>query len=236
MFDLIALDADDTLWHNERLYRMGRDRFHELLAKYPLQGPIDERLDATEVRNLRYFGYGVMSFVLSLIETAVELTDGRVSGEDVAALVELAKEMLTAEVQLFDGVERTLARLSSKYPLTLITKGDLLHQRSKIERSGLKRFFRHFEVVSEKTVATYRAILDKHGVDAGRFLMVGNSLRSDVLPVVQLGGWAVYVPNDLTWSHEEINLPDNVRGSCFEVERLDLVPELIQRLVKEQGS
>jgi len=230
MFDLIAFDADDTLWHNESLYNMGRDRFHELLAKYQLQGAVDDRLDEIEVRNLRYYGYGVVNFVLSLIETAIELTGGRISGDDVQNLIDLSKEMLAAEVRLFDRAEETLARLSLSYPLMLITKGDLLHQQTKIEQSGLKDYFRHVKVVSDKRPETYAAILSGHNIRASRFLMVGNSLRSDVLPVVELGGWAVYIPNDLTWSHEEIDPPDDARGRYFEVAHLGLVPGLIEQL------
>jgi putative hydrolase of the HAD superfamily len=232
VFDLIAFDADDTLWHNESLYKMGRDRFHKLLAKYQLQGAIDERLDETEDRNVRYYGYGVMSFVLSLIETAIELTGGQVSGNDIAELISLSKEMLIAEVRLFDGAEETLAKLSTRYPLMLITKGDLLHQQSKIEQSGLRERFRHIEVVSEKTTETYRAILTRHHIKASRFLMVGNSPRSDVLPVLGLGGWAVYVPNNLTWSYERTALPDDAHERYFEVEHLGLVPGLIDKLAK----
>lgn len=232
MFALIAFDADDTLWHSESLYRMGRDRFHKLLAKYQLQGTIDERFDEIEVRNLRYYGYGVMGFVLSLIETAIELTGGRVSGDDIHKLIDLSKEILTAEVRLFGQAEETLAKLSSRYPLMLITKGDLRHQQSKIEQSGLRDYFRYIEVVSEKTPETYRAILARHDIKASRFLMVGNSLRSDVLPVVELGGWAVHIPNDLNWSHEEMEPPDDARPRYFEVEHLGFVPELIEELVQ----
>lgn len=236
MFDLIAFDADDTLWHNESLYRMGRARFHELLAPYQLAGAIDERLDEIEVRNLQYYGYGVMSYVLSLIETAIELTGGRVSGADVSELIGLAKDMLSAEVRLFAQVEETLASLSARYPLMLVTKGDLRHQQMKVEQSGLRGYFQHVKVVSEKSTEIYRAILARRHVEASRFLMVGNSLRSDVLPVVELGGWAVYIPHDLTWSHEEIGLPDRVHERCFEVQHLGLVPGLIEELAGTWGQ
>lgn len=229
-FDLIAFDADDTLWHNERLYRMARARFHRLLSRYSLHGDIDERVDEVEIRNLSVYGYGVTSFVLSLIEVAIELTDGQITGDDVQALLDLAKEMLTAPVQLFDQAEETLARLSSAYPLMLITKGDLHHQRSKVEGSGLEGYFRHVEVVSAKTPKVYRAILARHDVPASRFLMIGNSLRSDVLPVVAIGGWAVYVPNHLTWSHEHADPPAEARQRYLEVERLDQVPALVEQL------
>jgi putative hydrolase of the HAD superfamily len=232
MFEMIAFDADDTLWHNERYYRMGRERFHALMAKYQIQEKLDERLDEIEIGNLSYYGYSAMGFVLSLMETAVELTEGQVSGEEIQQMILLLKEMLTHEVQLFDGVEETLARLSGSYPLMLITKGTLLHQQSKVEQSGLKRYFQHIEVVSDKTPETYSAVLARHNIKVSSFMMVGNSLRSDILPVLQLGGWAAYIPYDLTWSHEHTASPDldGVRHRYFEVQHLTHVPGLIEGL------
>jgi putative hydrolase of the HAD superfamily len=230
MFDLIAFDADDTLWHNERLYQMGRDRFRKLLAKYQVQGAIDERVNEVEVGNLRYYGYGVMSFVLSLIELAIETTGGRISGDDIGELIDLGKEMLSAEVELFDHAQETLEELSGTYPLMLITKGESFHQQKKIKGSGLKDYFRHVEVVPEKTVETYQQILTRQGINASRFLMVGNSLRSDILPVVQLGGWGVFIHNALTWSHEQVDPPIDTPKAYFEVEHLGQLPGLIRDL------
>jgi putative hydrolase of the HAD superfamily len=235
MLDLIAFDADDTLWHNESLYRMGRARFDELLAKYELRGSIDEQLDEVQIRNLRYYGYGVMGFVLSLIEASIKLTDGRITTDDIQGLLDLSKEMIAAEVRLFDGAEKVVAKLSSSFSLMLITKGDLLHQRSKIDQSGLRKYFQHIEIVSDKTRDTYKEILDRHNVEASRFLMIGNSLRSDILPVVELGAWAVHVPYNLTWSYEEIDPAQDVRHRYVEAEHLGRIPELIEELAKRSG-
>jgi len=235
MFDLIAFDADDTLWHNESLYKMGRARYVELLAKYKPQGSIDEQLDEVQIRNLRYYGYGVKNFVLSLIETSIKLTGGRITADDIQCLIDLSKEMIAAEVRLFDGAEKVVAKLSSSFSLMLITKGDLLHQRSKIDRSGLRKHFQHIEIVSDKTRDAYKEILDRHNVEASRFLMIGNSLRSDILPVVELGAWAVYVPYELTWSHEEIDPAQDVRHRYVEAEHLGRIPEVIEKLAKRSG-
>lgn len=162
------------------------------------------RNDATERRNLELFGYGIKGFTLSMIETAVEVSDGSVSGEAVGRLLELGREMLSHPVDLLDGVADALARLAQRHRLVLVTKGDLIHQEQKIARSGLVELFERIEVVSEKDEATYAAVLDRMSVAPERFCMVGNSVRSDVLPVLALGGHAVQVPYEITWSHEQV--------------------------------
>jgi putative hydrolase of the HAD superfamily len=231
--ELIAFDGDDTLWHNERSFRDGRKRFREVLAN---AGVVlgDDELEAhvyrTELANIEVYGYGVSSFALSLIETAITLTDGRITGADLRAIVELAKHMLREEIELFPNVRDVLTTLAASYPLMLITKGDLLHQTSKLERSGLRDCFRFVEVVSHKTTSTYSSILSRHGVDPNRFLMVGNALRSDVLPVVDAGGWAVHIPAALSWSHEHAELPPHAHGRYFEVTVFERVGEVIERL------
>jgi putative hydrolase of the HAD superfamily len=233
--DLIAFDGDDTLWHNERSYREGRERFRRLLAGAGVvltEEEIEARVNQTELANLEVYGYGVSSFALSLIETAIGLTEGRITGTDLRGIVELAKHMLTEEVELFPGARDVLTTLAASYPLMLITKGDLLHQTAKIERSGLRDCFRFIEVVSHKTPDVYSAILSRHGVDPNRFLMIGNALRSDVLPVVAAGGWAVHIPAALSWSHEHAELPPHARGRYFEVAALERVPEAIETLAR----
>jgi putative hydrolase of the HAD superfamily len=233
LFDVIAFDADDTLWHNERSYRDGRERFRRILARAGVDldaAEIEARVTRTEVANIRYFGYGVSSFALSLIETAIEASAGRIAAGDLHALIELARGMLTEEIELFDGVADTLAALSGAYPLMLVTKGDLLHQTSKLERSGLKEHFSFVEVVSHKTPEVYAGILGRHGIDAQRFLMVGNSLRSDVLPVVDAGGWAVHVPAELSWSHEHADVPEDARRRYFELPAIGALPRFIEEL------
>ena len=211
MFDLIAFDADDTLWHNERYYRMGRERFRRILTRYEITDASDERLDEIEVRNLPLYGYGVMSFVLSLIESGITLTGGRFASDDVSELIALGKEMLTAEVELYEHVEETLRKLSAEFPLMLITKGEATNQHAKIARSGIAECFRYIEVVHDKKPATYGAIIQRLGVPPEKFLMVGNSIRSDILPVIEIGGWAALIPNALTWAHEVVE-PE--QGCC----------------------
>ena len=233
--DLIAFDGDDTLWHNERSYRDGRERFRRLLADAGVVLGVDEieaRVNQTELANLEYYGYGVSSFVLSLIETAIDLTDGRITGDDLRGMIELARHMLTEEVELFPRVREVLVALASSYPLMLVTKGDLLHQTSKLERSGLRDCFRFVEVVSHKTSDVYAAILSRHAVDPNRFLMVGNSLRSDVLPVVEAGAWAVHIPAALSWAHEHADVPPDAHGRYFEVTTLDRLPDVIEALAR----
>lgn len=230
MLDLIAFDADDTLWHNERYYRMGRDRFRAMLLRYGVNSASDSRLDEIEIRNLPYYGYGVMSFVLSLIESGIELTDGRFSIEDVSALLKLGKEMLDAEVELYDHVPETLAQLSETYPLMLITKGEPNNQIAKIARSGIDHLFRHIEVVHDKKPATYAKLLTRAGVQPERFLMVGNSIRSDILPVLELGGWAVYIPNDLTWAHEHLEIANHAYPRLFEIAGISELPGILTQI------
>jgi len=234
-FDFVAFDADDTLWHNESVYLEGRERAAQVLARYGQASAFEKRLDEVEVANLRYYGYGVMSFVLSAIEAAVDVTEGEITAGDVQALIGLSKQMLTHEVRLFEGVEDTLARLSQTHALLLITKGDLRHQQAKVGQSGLARYFHGVEVVSDKTAATYERILERYRVEPARFLMVGNSLRSDIAPVLELGGWAIHVPNDLTWAHEMAASPVEAEERYFEVEHVGQVPELLERLGAHDG-
>jgi putative hydrolase of the HAD superfamily len=228
MFDLIAFDADDTLWHNEYLYLLGRERLGLILKSYGLDGVTQDQVDAIEIANLQHYGYGIMSFTLSLIETAVQLTAGQITGRDVQALLEVGKEMFGAEVELFEGAEAVLEQLSGVYPLLLITKGELHHQRAKLARSGLGRYFRHIEVTPDKNEQIYAEILRRYNVDPRRFLMVGNSLRSDILPVLELGGWAVYMPNELTWSHEHAEAPPEMPARFRQVEHLWQVAKVIE--------
>ncbi len=232
-FDLIAFDGDDTLWHNERSYRDARERFLRLLAAVGVdltEDEIEARVNHTEIVNIGYYGYGVSSFVLSLIETAIELTSGRVTGADVRDLIDLAKQMLTEEVELFDGARQAVMTLSERYPLMLVTKGDLLHQTSKLERSGLRPYFTFVEVVSHKTPDVYAGLLARHRIDPARFLMVGNSLRSDVLPVIELGGRAVYVPAELSWAHEHASVPEHAASRYVELPGLDALAGFVESL------
>jgi putative hydrolase of the HAD superfamily len=228
--DWIAFDADDTLWQNEEIYREGRERFLEIMAQYSVRDRAEEAVDQVELENLPHYGYGVMSFILSLIETAVEITEGDFRGRDVRTLLELGKEMLTAPPQVFAGVPEVLEELQDRYPLMLITKGDLFHQQRKVKSSGLEEYFRAVEVVSRKTVPVYRSLLDRFSIQPDHFLMVGNSVRSDIQPVAALGGWALHVKDHLSWSHEQGVLSSAEQARVFEIGRIDQVGEVIYRL------
>lgn len=209
-FDAIAFDGDDTLWHNESLFSMTQERFRAVLTAHAggtAPADLDRRLLEAETRNLRYFGYGIKGFVLSMIETAVEVTEGGIPARDIRDLIDFGKAMLEHPVELLDGVAEVVGRLAAERPLLLITKGDLFDQESKVARSGLADHFRAVEVVSEKDPATYARVLARHGIAPARFLMVGNSVRSDILPVLALGAQAVHIPYHLTWAHEEAAAP-----------------------------
>jgi putative hydrolase of the HAD superfamily len=232
-FDVIAFDADDTLWHNERLYIAAQATLKALLAHYHRPEWIEERLYQTEMRNLQHFGYGIKGFALSMIETAVELTEGRIAGSDIQTLIDAAKGMLAADVELLAHVPETLAGLMDTYPLMLITKGDLRDQEQKIARSGLARYFRHIEIVSDKRPENYAVLLQRHSIAPARFLMVGNSLRSDILPVLELGARAVYVPYELTWVHESATLPLTEHPGYYEIAHLGLLPGLLAALERQ---
>jgi putative hydrolase of the HAD superfamily len=232
VFDLIAFDADDTLWENEAYYVQGRDSFHKILEAYTLPEDLDAQLDEIENRNIPYFGYGVSSFVYSLIETAIQVTGGKIHASDIRRIMDISKEMLDAKIDLFDHVEPTLRHLAKSYPLILITKGDLLHQKNKLDRSGLGEFFQHVEVVADKTCEVYAAILAQHHVEPDRFLMIGNSMRSDILPVLELGGHAAYIPSKLQWAHEHSELPEELAAHFVELEHLGQVEEWIRQADK----
>ena len=233
MLQLIAFDADDTLWHTEHLYSDAQARFVSLLAEYHPREWVEQRLYATEMANLRYYGYGVKSFLLSMIETAVELSEGRITGREIQQVIDLAKAMLAADVRPLDHVEETLARLAETYPLMIITKGDLFDQESKVARSGLANYFKHVEIVSDKTPAAYAVLLARQNVAPQQFLMVGNSLRSDVLPVAAIGGHAVHVPYTVTWLHESVD-PAEINGAAYvQLEHIGELVDVVLRLNSE---
>jgi len=230
MINIIGLDADDTLWHNEQLYHQAKKKFAQILEKYSSSKEASLHLDQTEVRNIEHYGYGIKSFSLSMIETAVEVSNGQIDGDVIGELIAIAKQMLSADVDLVEGAKETLEKLSLKYDLMLITKGDSYEQERKIERSGITDYFRYLEVVGEKSEASYRKILGQYNLDPGRFLMVGNSLRSDILPVIRIGGMGVYIPNDQTWFHEHASQEEIGEVEYAELEQLSQLPDYLERL------
>ena len=232
MFDWIAFDADDTLWKNEEYYLQGRDLFFQIMEKYDLDDFDLEMVDDLEVNNIQYYGYGVMSFVLSLIELGIQLTQERIHPSDIHKLLDLGKEMLSIETELLLGVQPLLETLSQKYKLLLITKGDLFHQQRKLTGSGLERYFQTVEVVSEKTSAVYQGILDRYQINPEKFLMIGNSLRSDIIPVLNLGARAIHLAGHMTWSHEDNPIKDFPRAHFIEVERIEQVLSAIDQFAK----
>jgi putative hydrolase of the HAD superfamily len=225
---VIAFDGDDTLWHNETIFSVTQRRLHDLLAHH-VSDParLDERLHEREMVNLSLFGYGIKGFTLSMIETAIEVSQGQVSAAEIQDLVDAGKAMLRHPVELLDGVAGVLEKLAASYRLFLITKGDLFDQESKIARSGLAPLFSVIEVLSEKDQAAYQRVLDRHGIDPAEFLMVGNSPRSDIAPVTALGARAVLIPYPLTWAHET-NHP--ALGHHWELEKMAELPALLQEI------
>jgi putative hydrolase of the HAD superfamily len=225
----VGLDADDTLWQNETLFQMTQARFASLLADHADPDHLADRLLAAERRNLAWYGYGVKGFTLSMIETAIEVTEGRVPAAVIAELVAAGRDMLAHPVELLPGARAAVEALAGRRRLVLITKGDLVHQESKLARSGLGDLFDAVEIVSEKTPDTYAAVFARHGDGAGRALMAGNSLRSDVLPVLAAGGWGVHVPHPVTWAAEHAEPPKG-HPRYRELPDLGALPALIDAL------
>jgi putative hydrolase of the HAD superfamily len=229
MIDLIAFDADDTLWHNESLYQATAARLEEILAPYNPDGRVQAELFQTEMRNLATYGYGLKSFGLSMIETAVRLSGGQVRGDEIQRIIDLVQGMARTPVQLLDGVAEVVAELAASHRLMLITKGDLLDQERKLDQSGLAAHFACVEIVSHKNAEVYRRLLVQHGVAPQRFLMVGNSLKSDVLPVVEIGGHAVHIPYHVTWAHEAVEQADESPGGYVELAHIGLLPVFVKQ-------
>jgi putative hydrolase of the HAD superfamily len=224
---VIGLDADDTLWHNETIFERVHERYRALLSQYHDAPTVDQALLATERRNLERYGYGIKGFMLSSIETAIELTRGQISAQEIRTIIELGHEMLAHPVELLEGVPETVAELAPSHTLLLITKGDLRDQQRKLAKSGLAPHFRAVEIVTEKDEPTYAAILTRHGVRPEEFLMVGNSLKSDILPVLALGGSGVHIPYHLLWPLEHATPPD-APGRFFQIESFRALPALLR--------
>lgn len=204
----VGFDADDTLWHNERFFRLTQQRFAELLSDHAPPDHLEERLIAAERRNVGRYGFGIKGFVLSMIETAIEVTGEKVPASVIAELIRSGQEMLGHPIELLPGARAAVEGLAGRYRLILVTKGDLLDQERKLAQSGLGDLFDAVEIVSDKRPAVYEAIFARHGTGATNGLMAGNSLKSDVLPMLAAGGWGVYVPHDLTWALEHEERPE----------------------------
>ncbi|WP_131113009.1 HAD family hydrolase [Lichenihabitans psoromatis] len=204
---LICLDADDTLWHNETFFRVTQERFADMLSPYADRDAIDARLAAVESRNLSLYGYGAKGFTLSMIETAIDMSDGAVPASVVAEILAAGRAMLNHPVEPLPGVEPALEALAARGRLVLVTKGHLFHQESKLAASGLGPLFSGVEIVSDKTAETYARVFARYGTDPGASVMAGNSVRSDVLPAIEAGGFAALIPYGLVWAHEAAEPP-----------------------------
>ena len=225
----IGFDADDTLWHNERFFKFTEGRFIEMLGEHADPDMIGTRLLAAEKKNLKYYGFGIKGFTLSMIETAIEVTGGKIPATVIANILEAGREMLHHPVELLPHARETVEALRDDYRLVMITKGDLFDQERKLAQSGLGELFHGIEIVSDKTPESYARIFQQHGDGAEHALMAGNSLRSDVIPVIAAGGVGVYVPHELTWGYEHDEAPaDHPR--YFEIDDLGKLPQLVRKL------
>ena len=224
---VIGFDADDTLWVNEPYYREAEARFVELVREYGIEVDIAGELFRTEIANLDLYGYGIKAFMLSLVECSIRLTEGRVGSHTISEILDLGKAMLRRPIELLDGVKQVLGELSPHYRLIVATKGDLLDQERKMKRSSISGYFHHIEVMSDKKEEQYEQLLDHLDIEPDQFLMVGNSLKSDVIPPLNLGSRAIYVPYHTTWAHEEVEgEPDTDRYYRVDkiVDILGLIP------------
>ncbi|HVJ36807.1 MAG TPA: HAD family hydrolase [Stenotrophomonas sp.] len=228
--ELVGFDGDDTLWKSEDYYRSAEQEFEAIVGQYVDLGDASNlgHLLAVERRNLKIFGYGVKGMTLSMIEAAIEMTDGRIATRDIQRVVEIGRATLQHPVDVLDGVREAVAEIAADYQVVLITKGDLFHQEQKIAQSGLTDLFPRIEIVSEKDAGTYARVLSEFNLPAERFVMVGNSLRSDVEPVLALGGWGIHTPYAVTWAHEAEHGVDAASPRLREVARARDWPQAVR--------
>lgn len=209
---IVAFDADDTLWENETLYRATERNFCKLLAPYMDEEDLARELFATEMKNLPLFGYGIKSFIISMIETSLKITDYNIDQQTIEQIIELGREQLQMPIAILPGVREVLQAYSKRYRLVLATKGELLEQERKLQKSGLEHYFHHIEIMSEKDRESYKKMLRHLDCEPEEFLMVGNSIKSDILPVLELGANAIHIPFHITWEHEKVDCTiDNPR-------------------------
>ena len=227
---VLAFDGDDTLWHNETRFHLTQSALLDLLRGHVPDADVDSHLYQVEMRNLGLYGYGVKAFTLSMIETAIELTEGRIPAPDLQVILGWGKRMLTQPTELLDGVKATLEEISKSHSLLLITKGDLFDQESKLARSGLAELFSGVEILSDKNIDTYRSLLRRRGIKPEEFVMVGNSLRSDIAPVVALGARAVHIPYHVTWNHEHVPEDSMPATGWYRLDRIGGLAALLESI------
>ena len=217
---VIGFDADDTLWVNETYFREAEEEVGRLLSHYETPNKIDQELFKMEMKNLSTYGYGVKGFVLSMVELAIDLSNGQVSNSIISKILNIGKDMINKPIELLDGVEDVLIELSKRYRLIVATKGDLLDQERKLEKSGLLQYFHHIEVLSEKQETNYEKLLSHLDINPAEFLMIGNSLKSDILPLVNIGASAIHIPFHTTWQHENVSEEQTNGKSYKTIDRL----------------
>ena len=228
--EMIAFDADDTLWHAEVIFREAEEKFCQLLLPWQDRERIKSTLFEIETRNISRYGFGAKSYTFSMIETALVLSDREISGKDIEEILKIGRHMLDAEFRLLPDVEETIKTLSAEYAMMVITKGDLLEQTSKIHRSGLASYFDFIEVLSHKSVGTYQELFQRYQIAPENFVMVGNSLPSDIQPILSLGGIGVHIPADTTWAHELMDDFDPSQDNFYEIEHIGQLPNLLSRI------
>jgi putative hydrolase of the HAD superfamily len=233
MIRWIAFDADDTLWENEKYYHEGQELLAKLLAPYQPADVVELELLKTETNNMPWYGYGIKAFGLSMLETAIRLSEGAIGASEINALIRHLRSMLEQPAELLPGVMETLEILQTDYRMLVITKGDLLDQERKLANSRLENFFEAYEIVSDKHDDMYAKILSRYKIEPGEFLMVGNSLRSDILPVVRIGGYGVYVPHRITWAHEVVSDTGSMSERYTQIDSIKEIPSILKKLKRQ---
>lgn len=223
---VIAFDADDTLWINEPYFQETEKKFCDMMENFLPHHTVSRELLKTEINNLSTYGYGIKSFILSMIETALKISDYQLKPNVIDRIIGLGKELIDQPIELIDGVEQVLQALQGKYRLVMATKGDLLDQEKKLKKSGLEKYFHHIEIVSEKKEGEYRKLIQHLDVPPPNFLMIGNSLKSDILPVLKIGGHGFHVPFHTTWEYEKVE--SNIEHPNFQ--KLDTIRDVLQFL------
>jgi len=239
MLRLIGFDGDDTLWRSEDYYRHANEAFAAIVGRYVdlADAEVHASMLATERRNLALFGYGAKGMTLSMVETAIAVTGGRIDAADIHRVVALGKAVLQHPVELLPGIREAVAAVAADYAVVLITKGDLFHQEKKVAQSGLAELFGRIEIVSEKDAAAYRRVLGEFGLEPAQFAMVGNSLRSDIEPVLRLGGWGVHMPYHVTWSHElDHGLDEDDARHMLAVDAPEGIPAAVAALAERAAA
>ena len=226
--NIIAFDADDTLWENENFFREAENEFCRVMSAYCSAGETMQHLFRTEVRNMELYGYGIKAFVLSLIETSLLISDGKVKPAQIEAIIHIGKSLIRRDVILLDGVVDLLEKLSAKYRIVVATKGDLLDQERKLKKSGLRKYFHHIEVMTHKREENYSELIKHLEIQPGQLLMVGNSLKSDILPVINLGGYGAHIPYYTTWEYEHMDPSEIKSDRFFELKKIHEVLDLFE--------